>query len=255
MRARGRTTDRPAVVKPQAATQRLELAGVHAYYGSAHVLSDINLEVAAGSTLALMGRNGAGKTTLLRSIAQGLVRVSGEVRFAGRQLRGLRAEQVARLGVQLVPEDRRIFGSLSVADNLELGKYGCPRGETPPTTDEIIDLFPLLQPLLGRRGFALSGGEKQLLAVARAVMARPALLLLDEPSEGLAPRIVDEVGASIRRIQERFPMTVVLAEQNVAFALSLADEVFVIDNGQSRFRGTVTDFQQRPDIRDAYLKV
>lgn len=233
----------------------LSIRGLDARYGTAHVLFGLDLEVEAGHTLALLGRNGAGKTTLLRSVARGIVETTGEVHFDGHRLDTMRPEQAARLGVQLVPEDRRIFTSLTVRENLELGGNARARGREAVLVKDVIELFPLLEPLLGRKGFQLSGGEQQLVAIARALMGSPALLLLDEPSEGLAPRIVQDVGVGLRKVQERFPITVILAEQNVNFALQIAQDVCVIDDGRIAFSGGGEEFQARPEIRDRYLKV
>lgn len=232
----------------------LEITGLNARYGTAHVLFDVDVSVGAGRTVALLGRNGAGKTTLLRSIARGLVSTTGEVRYAGKRIDRLTADRVARAGVQLVPEDRRVFGSLTVEENLLLGLHAAG-GRPRQSVARMVEMFPMLADLLGRNGFALSGGEQQLVAVARAMMASPTLLLLDEPSEGLAPRIVQEVGEGLRAIKERFDVTVILAEQNVAFALEIADDVCVIDDGRVAYQGGGAEFQARPEIRDRYLKV
>lgn len=223
-------------------------------YGSAHVLFSLDLLVEPGKTLALLGRNGAGKTTLLRSIARGLVSTSGTVEFGEKRLDLMRPDEVARSGVQLVPEDRRIFTSLTVEENLLLGHHASGKREK-RNVSEIVEMFPMLKDLLARRGFALSGGEQQLVAIARAMMASPTLLLLDEPSEGLAPRIVEEVGEGLLNIKERYAVTIILAEQNVNFAMQIADNVCVIDDGRIAFEGGGAEFQERPDIRDRFLKI
>lgn len=238
----------------QGAPAALVISKLNAFYGTAHVLFDIDLTVKTGNTLALLGRNGAGKTTLLRSIARGLVRTTGSVTYGERRLHEMRPDQVARCGVQLVPEDRRIFASLTVAENLQLGHHAAHR-RAPVELSEVLEMLPLLRPLLKRKGYQLSGGEQQLVAIARAIVGRPQLLLLDEPSEGLAPRIVDDVGAGLRSIQEHFPITVILAEQNLNFALRIADDVCVIDDGRVAFKGGVQEFDERSEIRDRYLKI
>lgn len=235
-------------------TTALSVSGLNSSYGTAHVLFDIDLALTPGRTLAVLGRNGAGKTTLLRSIARGLVTTTGEVWHGATRLDRLQPDQAARSGVQLVPEDRRIFTSLTVEENLLLGHQACGTREKRQVA-EMVEMFPMLGELLSRNGFALSGGEQQLVAIARAMMASPTLLLLDEPSEGLAPRIVQEVGEGLREIKARYPVTVLLAEQNVNFALQIADDVCVIDDGRIAFQGGGEEFKARPEIRDRYLKV
>jgi branched-chain amino acid transport system ATP-binding protein len=237
-----------------ASASALSVKGLNARYGPAHVLFDLDLSLETGRTLAVLGRNGAGKTTLLRSIARGLVSTHGEVWHGRTRLDRLQPDQAARAGVQLVPEDRRIFASLTVEENLLLG-HQASRGREKRSVAEMVEMFPMLSDLLQRNGYALSGGEQQLVAIARAMMASPTLLLLDEPSEGLAPRIVQEVGDGLRAIIERYAVTVVLAEQNVRFALQIADDVCVLDDGRAAFQGGETEFSAHPEIRDRYLKV
>jgi branched-chain amino acid transport system ATP-binding protein len=233
----------------------LEVRGLHAFYGTAHVLFDVNLTVPAGSTTVILGRNGAGKTTLLRSIANADIKTTGSVHYGTTNLRALAPHQVARVGVQLVPEDRRIFTRLTVRENLRLATKAATPERPAVTVDRIIDLFPLLGELMDRPGYALSGGEQQLLAIARAMVGDPSLLLLDEPSEGLAPQIVEQVGKTIRRLQSEFTLTVVLAEQNSRFALSLADAVSVIDDGHIVFDGSTGDFAAQEAVRERFLQI
>lgn len=233
----------------------LEVRRLNTWYDTAHVLFDVDLTVPAGRTVAVLGRNGAGKTTLLRSIARGLVRTTGEIRYGDVGVDKLRPDEAARRGIQLVPEDRRIFTSLTVRQNLDLGQRNVRQGQGGVSVDGVIELFPMLDALLMRPGFQLSGGEQQLLAIARAMMVNPTLLLLDEPCEGLAPRIVEEVATALRSLKSRFDLTIVLAEQNVRFATQLADDVCVIDDGRVAFYGDVSEFRARPDIRDRYLKI
>jgi branched-chain amino acid transport system ATP-binding protein len=233
----------------------LEVHDLHAFYGSAHVLFGVDLVVPAGTTTALLGRNGAGKTTLLKSIANAGVTTSGSVRYGALDLRSLPPHRVARAGVQLVPEDRRIFARLTVRENLRLATKAASAERPPVAVERIIDLFPLLGDLIGRPGYALSGGEQQLLAIGRAMVGNPTLLLLDEPSEGLAPRIVEQVGEAVERLQSEFSLTVVLAEQNSRFAVGLADAVCVIDGGKAVFQGSATDFAAEDEIRARYLQV
>ncbi|HVA36407.1 MAG TPA: ABC transporter ATP-binding protein [Candidatus Dormibacteraeota bacterium] len=232
----------------------LALANVHAYYGSAHVLFDLALEVQAGSLLALVGRNGAGKTTTARTIVGVGVRAAGSIRFDGVELARIPTPLRARRGVQLVPEDRRIYAELTVRENLLLGRHAAPRGGA-LTIERILSLFPMLEPLLQRGGRELSGGEQQLVAVARALVARPRLLILDEPTEGLAPVIVEQVGEAIRLLRAEFGTTVLLIEQNAAFALDLADHVAVIDQGRIAFSGTRDAFLSDPALAERFLTV
>ncbi|MDA8275458.1 MAG: ABC transporter ATP-binding protein [Actinomycetota bacterium] len=233
----------------------LEVRDLHAHYGTAHVLFGVDLTVPAGTTTALLGRNGAGKTTLLKSIANAEVRTSGSVRYGSTDLRALSPYRVARAGVQLVPEDRRIFTRLTVRENLRLATKAATPERPPVPVDRIVELFPLLGDLIGRAGYALSGGEQQLLAIARAMVGNPSLLLLDEPSEGLAPRIVEQVGDAIERLQSEFSLTVVLAEQNSRFAVDLADAVCVIDGGRVVFDGSAGEFATQDAVRERYLQV
>ncbi len=237
------------------APRELAVRDLHAYYGAAHILFGIDLAVPGGSTLALLGRNGAGKTTLLRSIANAGVRTTGSVRYGETELRSLAPHKAARAGLQLVPEDRRIFTRLTVRENLRLAGSGASPDRPAVGVDRILDLFPMLKDLLTRPGYALSGGEQQLLAIARAMVANPALLLLDEPSEGLAPRIVEQVGEAVRRLQSEFQLTAILAEQNTGFAVDLADEVCVLDGGSVVYQGRTSEFAAAEAVRHRYLAV
>jgi ABC-type branched-subunit amino acid transport system ATPase component len=234
----------------------LTVRDVHGYYGSAHVLFGVDLDVPAGSTTAVLGRNGAGKSTLLRSIANAGVRTTGQVRYGSLELTRLASFKVARAGVALVPEDRRVFTRLSVRENLRLAEQAAAGGSRAALpVERVVELFPLLGRLLDRPGYALSGGEQQLLAIGRAMVANPTLLLLDEPSEGLAPRVVEQVGEAIRRLQEEFELSVVLAEQNTRFALELADELTLIDGGTVVWAGTSAAFARDDSIGHRYLAV
>jgi branched-chain amino acid transport system ATP-binding protein len=233
----------------------LRIRDLHAYYGTAHVLFGVDLDVPAGQSTAILGRNGAGKTTLMRSIARGGVSTSGQVRYGDLDLASLPPYRVARSGVQLVPEDRRIFGRLSVRENLTLAAPSDRGARAALPIEQITELFPLLDKLLGRSGYALSGGEQQLLAIGRAMVANPSLLLLDEPSEGLAPRIVEQVGEAVRRLQQEYELTVVLTEQNTEFALGLADHVCLIDGGQVVWSGDTEQFSHADELQRRYLGV
>lgn len=228
---------------------------LHAFYGSAHVLFGIDLQVPGGTTTAVLGRNGAGKTTLLKGMANAGLTTTGAVRYGDVVLSDLPSHRVARSGVQLVPEDRRIFSTLTVRENLLLARKAASADRAVLPLDRVVDLFPLLGRLINRAGYALSGGEQQLLAVARAMVSNPTLLLLDEPSEGLAPRIVEQVGEAVKRLQREFELTVVLAEQNTHFAVDIADRVCVIDGGSVVYAGTTADFERAESVKHKYLAV
>ena len=226
----------------------LELRQVHAYYGRSHVLYGVDLAAREGEVVSLLGRNGAGKTTTLKAIV-GLVDVTGgEILYEGRSLRGLRTHEIARLGIGFVPEDRRIFGDLTVVENLKVGER--PGG--PWTIERVFGLFPQLRELGGQRGASLSGGEQQMLTIARTLMGNPELLLLDEPSEGLAPLVVDHLREQIARLKAG-GLTILLAEQNVEFSLSLADRVYVLEKGRIRYEGTAREFREDEMVRQRYL--
>ncbi|MEO7127242.1 MAG: ABC transporter ATP-binding protein [Nakamurella sp.] len=235
----------------------LTVSELNAYYGKAQVLFDVAIAPVGGAVTALLGRNGAGKTTLLKSIAGAAdVRKTGDIRFEGRPIESLPAHKLAGIGVLLVPEDRRILGTLSVRGNLRLGRLAALRGKREPMTiDDIVELLPNLHPLLDRGGTRLSGGEQQMVAIGRALVGRPRLLLMDEPSTGLAPVVLDDLRAGIRRLAEMSSMTILLSEQNSAFALSLCSHVIVIDHGRIAFTGTRDEFVADPELGRKYLAV
>jgi len=228
----------------------LELSDVHAVYGPSHVLHGVSLRAAEGEVISLLGRNGAGKSTTLKAIV-GVVEVTaGEIRFEGRSLRGVPTHRVARLGIGLVPEDRRIFADLTVTENLAVGV----RPEGGFTIERVFGLFPKLADRAHQRGGSLSGGEQQMLTIARTLMTGPRLLLLDEPSEGLAPVIVQTLADTIAALKHE-GLTIVMAEQNLKFARRLADRAYIIENGQIRFDGTMAALDADPSLRRAYLSV
>jgi len=230
----------------------LSVRNLNAAYGRARALFDVSLDVAPGEAVALLGRNGAGKSTTFRAILGLLKTRAGEVSFAGRDLIRLATHEIVRLGLGYVPEDRRIFSDLTVAENLSVGRRP-PRPDAPAWTPErLYEIFPNLAELSGRPGARMSGGEQQMLAIARTLMGNPSLLLLDEPSEGLAPRIVEQMIAAIREMKQR-GLGVLVAEQNLAFARLVAERVYVIEKGAVRFSGAMAEFDARPDVRDAYL--
>jgi branched-chain amino acid transport system ATP-binding protein len=232
----------------------LEVRDLHAYYGRAHVLFGLNFELPNGSSTALLGRNGAGKTTTARAIMGIGCRCEGTMSYAGKRVDKLSTHDRAVLGLQLVPEDRRIYTRMTVRQNLELGVNACG-DRAPITVPELSDAFPMLEPLLGRFGNQLSGGEQQLVAIARALVARPAILIMDEPSEGLAPVILEDVRLAVAHLRKEFGTAILLTEQNVPFALSLAENVIVIDKGSVVFSGTLDEFSERKDVQESYLAV
>jgi branched-chain amino acid transport system ATP-binding protein len=228
----------------------LELEAVEAGYGPSRVLHGVSLTARAGEVVSLLGRNGAGKSTTLKAIV-GLVAVTaGSVRFEGRDITRRPTHEISRLGVGYVPEDRRIFGDLTVAENLMVGA----KGPGAWTTAQVYRFFPKLAELAGRRGGSLSGGEQQMLTVARTLMGNPRVLLLDEPSEGLAPVIVRALGEQIAALK-REGLTILLSEQNLRFAARLADRAYIIEKGEIRFGGPMATLMEDEGLRRRYLTV
>jgi branched-chain amino acid transport system ATP-binding protein len=230
----------------------LRLEGVSASYRGLKALQGVSLEVAKGEIVAVVGANGAGKSTLLKAIA-GQVATEGEISFDGGSLRRMRAHMIARLGVNLVPEGRRLFPRLSVETNLRLGAYarrGDPDRFKP--LDLVFSLFPRLQERLPQRAETLSGGEQQMLAIGRALMTQPRLLMLDEPSQGIMPRLVDDILAAIKRIRD-LGVTVLLVEQRLAEALEIADRAYVLQTGRVVMSGPAKQIASDDAVRRAYL--
>jgi len=232
------------------AVPMLEVEGLHAYYGQSHVLFDVSLCVHEGEVAFLLGRNGAGKSTTLKSIAGLLPPRQGRIRHRGQDITGLAPHLISRLGIGYVPDERRIFPDLTVLENLEIAAR--PTG--PWTLERVFDLFPVLREKRHHRGGHLSGGEQQMLAIARALVSNPDLLLLDEPMEGLAPILVRALEERIQELKKT-GLTVLLAEQNVQAALRLADRGYVIDDGRIRFEGTVEELSANTEVRRRYLLV
>jgi branched-chain amino acid transport system ATP-binding protein len=229
----------------------LEVEAINSFYGDSHVLFDISLEVEEHEVVALLGRNGAGKTTTLKTIAGILAPRSGSIRFAGEPIDGLTSHLIARRGLQLVPEERRIFTTLSVEENLRLAALNAPE---PRPADEIFEIFPRLRERRRAMGATLSGGEQQMLAIARALIRAPRLMLLDEPFEGLAPVIVEDLVALCARLAET-GATIVIVEQDVRAALLLAKRVYVLNNGHIVFAGTREELQADPELTSRYLGI
>ena len=232
----------------------LELHDVHAVYGRSHVLHGVTLSARAGEVVSLLGRNGAGKSTTLKAIV-GLVEVThGDIVFDGRVLRGLPTHAISRAGIGWVPEDRRIFGDLTVRENLMVGEAGAAAPARAWNLERVFALFPKLAELARQRGGSLSGGEQQMLTIARTLMTGPRLLLLDEPSEGLAPVVVKALADNIAALK-REGLTILLSEQNLAFARRVADRAYIIEKGQIRFDGSMAALDADESLRRAYLAV
>jgi len=232
----------------------LEVHSLEAFYGDSHVLHGIHLRVAKGARISVLGRNGAGKSTLLKSIMNAGPRVRGEVLLDGSDLGVLPSFRRARLGLAMVPEDRRIFPHISVMDNIRLVEAAAGHeGLVDPET--ILSAFPMLKPLVGRYGSQLSGGQQQMVAVARGMAARPKVLLLDEPTEGLAPVIVDQMAVSLTALCDTLGTGLLLSEQNIRFARRCTSAVYVIESGRLVYQGSWEDFDARPDIKQRHLSV
>ncbi|MFY9315468.1 MAG: ABC transporter ATP-binding protein [Burkholderiales bacterium] len=230
----------------------LELRHVGSGYGRAQVLFDLDLKLESGEVVALLGRNGAGKSTVLKTAMGLLPGFAGEILFEGKSVRNKEAYQVARLGLGYVPEDRRIFAGLSVMENLEAGRRP-PRAGAPRWTPErLLELFPNLGRMRSRRAGGMSGGEQQMLAIARTLMGNPKVVLLDEPFEGLAPLIVEGVAASIRALK-REGLSVLLCEQNLRIARRVADRACIIEQGRIRYDGGLDALDADPALRERYL--
>jgi branched-chain amino acid transport system ATP-binding protein len=229
----------------------IDVDRINTYYGDSHVLFDVSMQVREREVVALLGRNGAGKSTTLKTLAGVLRPRSGAIRFDGATIEQLPSYQIARLGLQLVPEERRIFGALTVAENLDIAALSV---REPLPLDDIYAIFPRLRERRGSHGRSLSGGEQQMLAIARALIRRPRLILLDEPFEGLAVIIVQNLLEICRELAAK-GQTIVIVEQNVRAALSLAHRVYVLNNGHMVFEGTPAALQNAPEMMNRYLGV
>jgi ABC-type branched-subunit amino acid transport system ATPase component len=230
----------------------LAVSRLSAWYGSAQVLFEVNLSLDAGQIVGLLGRNGAGKTSTLRAIMGAGIRRTGSVALSDRDVSRLSLDEMARLGIGWVPDDRRIFGRLSVRQNLELAAQAAGKRQAVPV-DELCAAFPMLDDLLGKHGNELSGGEQQLVAVARALVARPLVLLLDEPTEGLAPLIVEELVRAISRLPEEFGVGILLVEENADVAAALCRQVAVLQLGQIAYSGAADELFGDARLRDSLL--
>jgi len=232
----------------------LEVEDVHTYYGEAHVLQGVSIAVGAGEVVTLIGRNGAGKTTTLRSIMGIAPPRRGRVRLAGEDITGLATHAIVRHGLAWVPEERRVLPNLTVLDNLRLGMLGAGvrEGETP--LDEAFGYFPRLRERIAHKGRFLSGGEQQMLAIARGLVARPKLMLVDEPTEGLAPLLVANLTQILADIKRR-GTTILLVEQSLDVAMALSNRLYVMDQGRIQFEGTPDELRREPAIQQRFLGV
>jgi branched-chain amino acid transport system ATP-binding protein len=228
----------------------LEVKNINTYYGISHILFDLSLEVEKGEVVCVLGRNGVGKTTLIRSLMGLTVPRSGSILFNGVSIRGRRPFEIAHLGMGFVPEDRIIFPDLTVKENLEMGMKKNSRG--PWTIDRVYQVFPILKTRQAQSGGTLSGGEQQMLTIARTLMGNPELLLLDEPTEGLSPLIVKELEGQIRALKEE-GMTILLSEQNSKVTLNLSDRAYILEKGQVKWGGEVKMLREKQEILKQYL--
>jgi branched-chain amino acid transport system ATP-binding protein len=231
----------------------LEVKDIYTSYGLSQILFGVSLEVAEGEVISLLGRNGVGKTTTLRSIMGLTPPRDGSILWKGQNIAGEAPHQIAKLGIGFVPEDRRIFADLTVWENLDVAIKPSLGKKNPWTLERVFELFPALQPIQTRRGGFLSGGEQQMLTIARTLMGNPGLLLLDEPSEGLAPIVVQQLGEQIKKLRTE-GITILLCEQNARFSLDLSDRLYILEKGQVRYSGTVADFH-RDEAGKSYLAI
>ncbi|MEZ5785580.1 MAG: ABC transporter ATP-binding protein [Xanthobacteraceae bacterium] len=233
---------------------KLTVTNLEARYGQAQILFGVSFAVGEGEAVALLGRNGAGKSTTLRSIMGLVADRKGAVQFQGEDISRMPPHEIGRRGLGWVPEDRRIFTELTVLENLEVGKQ--PRRDGAPTwtPERLFALFPNLAEMRQRLGGRMSGGEQQMLTIARTLMGNPSLVLLDEPSEGLAPKIVEQMAAAILAMK-REGLALVISEQNLRFARLISDRAVIIEKGRIRYTGTIAELEANPEIRDAYLAV
>ena len=232
----------------------LRVENIHTYYGLSHILFGVSLDVGEGEVVCLLGRNGAGKTTTMRSIMGLTPPKEGRILFKGMEIQGLPPHRIAKMGIGFVPGERRIFPDLTVRENLEIAEKPGSDGSFRWDIEKVYELFPKLREIECRRAGCLSGGEQQMLAIGRALMGNPDLLLLDEPTEGLAPVVVKTLEEQIRKLKET-GISILLAEQNIKTAMNLGDRVYIIEGGRIKYHGSMEDFKNRPEIRERYLTV
>ncbi len=234
--------------------QMLKVTGLAAHYGWARILFDLSLSVGRGEVAVLLGRNGAGKSTTLKSIVGLVLPSAGSISFRGTEIAGLPPHRIVRMGLGYVPEERRIFADLTVAENLEVGRQAPRAGAPEWTQDALFALFPNLAGMRDRRAGQMSGGEQQMLTVARTLMGNPSLILLDEPSEGLAPVIVDQMAATIRALKTH-GLSILLSEQNLRFAGMVSDRAYIIEKGRIRWHGSMDELRADDAVTHQYLVV
>ena len=233
---------------------KLQVSGLNSFYGPAHILFDVDFQVGDGEVVALLGRNGAGKSTTFRSIVGLVAQRTGRIVFEDTDVSQRPTHEIAQLGLGYVPEDRRIFTELTVEENFLVGRQPPRKGAPTWTPEKLFSLFPNLAEMRGRLGGRMSGGEQQMLTISRTLMGNPSLVLLDEPSEGLAPKIVEQMADAILAMK-REGLSIVLSEQNLHFARLISDRAYIIEKGRIRFGGTMAELEANPGIRDAYLAV
>lgn len=232
----------------------LEVQGINAFYGQAQILDDVSFSVGAGEVVALLGRNGAGKSTTMKTMMGMVSSTKGDVTFNGESIKKLPSHVICQKGLGYVPEERRIFTELTVMENLEVGKQD-KRADAPFWIPEkLFELFPNLAEMRNRPGGQMSGGEQQMLSIARTLMGNPSAILLDEPSEGIAPVIVEQMAFTIMELKKE-GLAVLLSEQNLHFAKLVSDRAVIVEKGSIRYQGTVLELEENPEIRDAYLAV
>jgi len=236
-----------------AARMMLELIDIHTYYGESYVLRGVSLQISEGSVVALLGRNGMGKTTAIRSIIGFTPPRRGQIVFQGKEIKDLSPDKIAKLGIGLVPQGRYIFPSLSVKENLTMSARGAGKTDS-WSLDKVYALFPILKERASSRGTLLSGGEQQMLAIGRALMTNPQLILMDEPSEGLAPLIVKEVGKIISQLKQK-GFSILLVEQNLPMALKVADDLYILSNGEVVYESTPEQLRSNDEIKAKYIGV
>ncbi len=232
----------------------LEVNDIYTAYGLSQILFGVSLKVQEGEVISLLGRNGVGKTTTLRSIMGLTPPKSGSIKWRGEEIAGKPTYEISRLGIGFVPEDRRIFSDLTVWENLDVAIQPGRKEQNVWTLERVFDLFPALKPIQSRRGGYLSGGEQQMLTIARTLMSNPDLLLLDEPSEGLAPLVVHQLGEQIAKLRQE-GMTILLCEQNQRFSLQLSDRLYILEKGTIKYEGTVQEFLKDEKIGRTYLAI
>jgi branched-chain amino acid transport system ATP-binding protein len=231
----------------------LRVENVHSYYGRSHILFDVSLDIGKGETVALLGRNGSGRSTTLKTIMGLITPRPGRVLLNGEEITGLYPFQISKKGVSYVPEERRVFTTLTVRDNLEVAEKVGRKGYW--NRERVLETFHMLVPLLNRKGGHLSGGEQQMVAIARGLIQNPSLLILDEPTEGLAPGIVKDAFSVIRTIKEQGDAAILLVEQDVKSTLALSDRVYVLGEGRIVFQGTPAELESRSDIKKEHMGV